>query len=233
MTWITAERLRDDLPLCDQWIARMVRDSLDALVAAPAEQLDATTVLNGYQRAGGPQITERPAGGRWQEFEDATGERWSTSGCRPRAGWYDQRNDRVWLDLNTCPGHKWRIRWHELGHSTGAPGRLGRTDFVALQAGIDSWSVAAQLKNAREEITAECGAVLLGQATGTLTQAHVDAAEDELIAQAWTSPVALDPDGLQQLLDASAADAAEAAGYVLEPTREAIADAGRDIEAGA
>jgi antirestriction protein ArdC len=207
----------------------MVRDTLTTLVSGPAGQMDPAAVLSAYQAADGPQITERPAPGkgRWLEFEDTTGDRWGR-----RVGWYDQHNDRIWVDLNEYPEQGWRVQWHETAHSTGASGRLARTDFVALQNGLNGWSDAAELKNAREEITAECGSVLLGRQTGTLTEAQLDASEDVVVGQAWISPVALDPPGLERLLSASAADAAEAASFVLEPSRQATA-ATADIEAGA
>jgi hypothetical protein len=229
MTGIDAERLRDDLPLNDQWIAAMVRDTLTTLVSSPAGQMDPAAVLRAYRAADGPQITERPAPGkgRWLEFEDATGNRWGH-----RAGWFDQHNDRIWVDLNEYPEQAWRVRWNETAHSTGASERLARTDFVALQNGLNGWSHAAELKNSREEITAECGSVLLGRQTGTLTEAQLDVTEDVLVGQAWISPVALDPDGLERLLAASAADATEAASFVLEPSRQATA-AAAGIEAGA
>jgi hypothetical protein len=222
------ERLRDDLPLDDQWIVGMVRETLSSLAATPAAPREPVGVVSAYQAVGGPQITERQAGrgGRWLEFEEATGECWGD-----HVGWYDQRRDRVWMDLNNCPGQAWRFRWHELGHSAAAPGRLGRTDFVRLQEGIERRSTAAELKNTREEMTAECGAVLLGRKTGTLTEEQLDSTEDALVGYAWTSPVALDPEGLERLLNASADDAILGADFVLEPSRQATAMA--DVEAGA
>jgi hypothetical protein len=218
----------DFLPLDDQWIAGLIHETLVGLAVGPAgQQMDAEAVLAAYQAEGGPQIITREPGnnGRWREFEAATGRRWE----HDQVGLYDQAGDRVWLDVSREPqGLRWGARWHELSHSAGAPHRLGRTDFLALQRGVDTRDPAALLKNAHEEITAEFGAVLLGQQTGTFSAGQFAISQDFLIQHAWVSPVALDPAGMQQLLDRSAADATRTAEYVLEPARQAD----RDAEAG-
>jgi hypothetical protein len=205
------------LPSDSQWIAQMVHDTMAGLTDAPAQpQLDPTAVLDAYQVAGGPQIITREPGRqlRWPEFERASGRPWA----RNEVGWYDQAGDRIWLNLNREPqGLRWGVRWHELAHSTGAPHRLGRTDFLALKLAADARYPLALLKHAAEEMTAEFGAVLIGLYIGTFSPGQFAISADSVIENAWISPVAFDRDRMQELLAASAEEAAEAAVYVLAP----------------
>jgi hypothetical protein len=121
-----------------QWVCEPVREILARLASAPVTQQMDAQALDACQRAGGPRVTvrdpETDGTGRWLRYEAETGRTWNPG----VAGRYFMAGDRVWVDTSMGqvqppgssaaeePGRGWRVIWHELAHSTAAPGRLDR-----------------------------------------------------------------------------------------------------------
>ena len=187
-----------------------------------------------YQRAAGLQVILHPDRVDLHDPSAATGEWWGSDWDEVDCHWqegawghYDAARDIVYLRAPEPGGRSWYTGWHEAIHSTQTAGRLDRFDAQQVQAALSRPGAPgrdrafAQLR--REELTAELGAVLLGQQTGTVAPEHLDVAAAR-IAHWLDWPGLGSPDARDVLVTSALADATTAADYVLAPGLQAVRD---------